>query len=127
MAGQALTKTTWYPIAKKVGSILGYKITKKTVESVISKAVPVIGGAISGGITYVTFKPMGRRLADVFVKYLNGDYDIEMELNLEFAKSIENLDEDIVEVADAEFIDVDDAESEVIEEVTMEMINEEKE
>lgn len=127
VAGQALTKTTWYPIAKKVGSILGYKITKKTVESVISKAVPVIGGAISGGITYVTFKPMGRRLADVFVKYLNGDYDIEMELNPEFAKSIENLDEDIVEVADAEFIDVDDAESEVIEEVTMEIINEEKE
>lgn len=64
---------------------------------------------------------------NVFVKYLNGDYDIEMELNPEFAKSIENLDEDIVEVADAEFIDVDDAESEVIEEVTMEIINEEKE
>ena len=32
VAGQALTKTTWYPLVKKIGALLGQKITKKTVE-----------------------------------------------------------------------------------------------
>lgn len=62
VSSHALTKTTWYPLVKKVASVLGQKITKKSVEKTISKAVPVIGGAISGGLTYVTFNPMGKRL-----------------------------------------------------------------
>lgn len=103
VAAKALTKTTWYPIVKKVGSILGYKITKKTVENFISKSVPIVGGFISGGITFVTFKPLGGRLADVFVKLLNGDFDIEMELNPEFAKTTGASDEDL----DGDFIEAE--------------------
>lgn len=104
VAAQALTKTVWYPIFKKVGSMLGYKITKKTVESIITKAVPLIGGVISGGITYVTFKPMGNRLADVFVKMINGEYDKEMELNPEFLRSLEKTHDTELE---QDFIDVE--------------------
>ena len=108
VAAQALTRTTWYPVVKKVGSILGYKITKKTVENFISKSVPLVGGFISGGLTFVTFKPLGGRLADVFVKLLNGDFDIEMELNPEFEKTLgvsdEELESDFIE---GEFEDID--------------------
>ncbi len=32
VASKALTKTTWYPLVKKVGAVIGTKITKKTVE-----------------------------------------------------------------------------------------------
>lgn len=32
VAAQALTKTAWYPLVKKVGALIGMKITKKTVE-----------------------------------------------------------------------------------------------
>ena len=108
VAAQALTRTTWYPVVKKVGSILGYKITKKTVENFISKSVPLVGGFISGGLTFVTFKPLGGRLADVYVKLLNGDFDIEMELNPEFEKTLgvsdEELESDFIE---GEFEDID--------------------
>lgn len=107
VASQALTQTTWYPILKTVGSLLGFKITKKTVESVINNAVPVIGGFISGGMTYAAFNPMGQRLSDMFVKVLNGDFDIEMELNPDFALSLEEIKQELEEdFIDAEFEDV---------------------
>ncbi len=88
VAAQALTKTAWYPLVKKVGAVIGLKITKKTVEKTITKAVPVVGGVVSGGLTYVTFRPMGHRLADTLVQNLNGDVDDELELNPEFAAEV---------------------------------------
>ena len=92
VAGKALTKTAWYPLVKKTGAILGQKVTKKTVEKVIAKGVPVVGGFISGGLTYVTFKPMGKRLAKVLAKNLNGDYDDDLELNPNFVKNLKKVD-----------------------------------
>jgi hypothetical protein len=91
VAAQALTKTTWYPLVKKVGALIGKQITKKTVEKTITKAVPVVGGVLSGGLTYVTFRPMGHRLADTLVRNLNGDFDDQLELNAEFAASLNVL------------------------------------
>lgn len=88
VAKQALTKTTWYPLVKRIGTILGTKITKKTVEKVITKAVPVIGGVISGGLTYATFKPLGRRLATTLARNLNGEFMEDLELRPEFAEKI---------------------------------------
>lgn len=88
VAAQALTKTTWYPLVKKVGAVIGVRITKKTVEKTITKAVPIVGGVISGGLTYVTFRPMGQRLADVLVRNLNGDFDDPLDLNPTFAATL---------------------------------------
>lgn len=70
VAGKALTQTVWYPMVKKVGAIIGQKITKKTVEKTITKAVPVLGGVVSGGLTFVTFRPMGHRLTETFARGL---------------------------------------------------------
>jgi hypothetical protein len=88
VAAQALTKTTWYPLVKKVGALIGQKVTKKTVEKTITKFVPVVGGVLSGGLTYVTFRPMGHRMADTMVNHLNGDFSDELELTSEFAASL---------------------------------------
>jgi hypothetical protein len=95
VAAQALTKTAWYPLVKKVGAVVGVSITKTTVQKTITKAVPVVGGVISGGLTYVTFRPMGHRLADTLVKNLNGEFDDELELNPQFASMAEPV---VVEV-----------------------------
>lgn len=111
VAAQALTKTTWYPIVKRVGAIIGQKITKKTVEKTITKAVPVIGGVVSGGITYLTFKPLGNRLADVLANNLMGVYDEDLELNPEFVKDFNGIiDEGEIEIIDGDFVDLDPAE-----------------
>lgn len=86
VAAQALTKTAWYPLLKKVASAIGVKITKNTIEKTITKAVPVIGGAISGVVTFATFRTMGASLADVLTQNLQGEIskDDGMELNPEF-------------------------------------------
>ncbi|MGP5244397.1 hypothetical protein ACTXMA_09490, partial [Corynebacterium variabile] len=88
---KALTKTVWYPVLKKVAAQLGQKITKKTVEKTITKAVPVIGGVVSAGLTFATFRPMGYRLADVFVRNLNGEFSEDaLELNEDFVATLKS-------------------------------------
>lgn len=113
VAAKALTKTFWYPTVKKVGALLGKEITKKTVAKTVSKAVPIIGGVISRGLTYMTFKPMGKRLTDVFFKSLNGeltDVDIDFELNPDFVEKINKAHKETTEssqIIDGEFSEID--------------------
>ena len=88
VAQQALMKTTWYPLVKKVGVLVGKQVVKEPVGKTVTKVVPVVGGAISGAITYATFRPMGGRLANVLVRNLNGEFDeTGMELRPEFKKA----------------------------------------
>lgn len=58
----ALTKTVWYPIVKKIAAWLGIRITKDSVAKAASKIIPFVGAAISGTLTYATFKPMANKL-----------------------------------------------------------------
>lgn len=67
---KALTKGTIYPIVKKVTTSVGLKMTKDIFAKNISKVVPVVGGVVSGGITYAMFKPGCRKLQKSF-KSLN--------------------------------------------------------
>ena len=104
VAMQALTKTTWYRLVKKVAAVIGVKITKKTVEKTIANAVPILGGLISGGLTYFTFQPMGGMLADTFVKKINGVFDSELELSEAFKASLAEVKE--LGIIEAEFTEV---------------------
>lgn len=62
VAAKALTKTWYYPLVKKIAALLGQRIVKETFAKGVSKAVPVLGAALSGGLTLATFKPMANRL-----------------------------------------------------------------
>ena len=57
-----VTKTVWYPILKNVLKYFGVKVTKESLKKGIQKAVPVIGGFVSGGVTYVGLSKSGERL-----------------------------------------------------------------
>lgn len=59
---KALTKTAWYPLMKKVLRSVGIQMTKNTFAKTAGKVVPVIGGVVSGGMTYASFKPSAERL-----------------------------------------------------------------
>ncbi|MCL1862283.1 MAG: hypothetical protein FWF78_01815 [Defluviitaleaceae bacterium] len=63
VAAKPLTKTLWYPILKSILRNVGVKITKKSVGNFVSKAVPVVGGVVSGGVSYVIYKTMANSLA----------------------------------------------------------------
>ncbi|MTB55904.1 hypothetical protein [Streptococcus uberis] len=95
VAQKTLTKTIWYNPMKKIGSIIGTKITKKSIGNLVTKSVPIVGGMISGGLTYATFKPMGKRLAMTFYKNLNGDFDTDsgMTYNDNFKNTVNETDE----------------------------------
>lgn len=62
LANEALTKTAIYPVVKKVAKELRSKVAKRIYVKSASKVVPVIGGAVSGGLTYASFKPNCMRL-----------------------------------------------------------------
>lgn len=58
----ALTKTAWYGPTKNVLKVVGVKITKETVGKGLSKAIPLIGGVVSGGMTFVVLSTEANRL-----------------------------------------------------------------
>lgn len=58
----ALTKTVWYPIVKNVSKWIGVKMTKDVAAKSISKVVPILGGIVSGVLTYATFSPSAKKL-----------------------------------------------------------------
>lgn len=65
---QALTKTFYYPIIKSIVKFFGGKMTKDIFAKGVSKAIPVVGGVISGAITLITMRPMGIRLYETLEK-----------------------------------------------------------
>ena len=54
---KALTKGTIYPIVKNVAKWFSVKMTKEVFAGFFKKALPVVGGVIGGGITFLSFKP----------------------------------------------------------------------
>jgi len=59
---QALTKTAYYPIDKQVGKWIGISVTKRGIAGGVAKAVPLVGGVVSAGLTAATIRPMGKKL-----------------------------------------------------------------
>lgn len=58
----ALTKGTIYPIVKSVAKWFNVRMTKEVFAGFFKKTIPVVGGVIGGGITYLTFKPCCEKL-----------------------------------------------------------------
>ena len=60
----ALTKGSVYPVVKSIARWFNVNMTKQVFAGFFKKAIPVVGGVVGGGITYVTFKPCCDRLKD---------------------------------------------------------------
>ncbi len=61
---KALTKGTIYPVVKEVSKWFGVKMTKQVFAGFFKKAIPIAGGVIGGGITYMSFKPCCDKLKE---------------------------------------------------------------
>ena len=60
----ALTKGVLYPLVKQIAKWVGINLTKQSFSRGVSKLVPIVGGIVSGGLTYVTFKPQSKKLKE---------------------------------------------------------------
>lgn len=73
---KVMPKVVLYPIVKQISKTIGIKLSKSAATKGISKVVPLLGGLISGGITYASMKPMGGRLARILHE-VNFEYSEE--------------------------------------------------
>ena len=80
---------------KVVAQKLGVKMNKQIFAKSIGKVVPLIGGVVSGGLTYATFKPSALRLE----KHLKTLPTADVDFYKNSSKS--NLSDDII---DAEIV-----------------------
>lgn len=79
---KALAKTLWYPILEKVLKIFGVNLTKGGFAKGLGKFIPIVGGVVSGGLTYTTMKPMGKNLQKELSKLVNYS-DVQYQRDVE--------------------------------------------
>lgn len=59
---RALMSITWYPVVKYSLRVIGINITKSSFTKWASKIVPVIGGFVSSGLTFMALQTQSARL-----------------------------------------------------------------
>lgn len=59
---RALMRITWYPVVKYSLRVIGINITKSSFTKGASKIVPVIGGFVSSGLTFMALQTQSARL-----------------------------------------------------------------
>lgn len=98
---KALTKGTIYPIVKSISKWFGVKMTKEVFAGFFKKAIPLVGGAIGGGLTYATFKPccdkLKNVLQDTYLSNPNYKENIGDVIDIEAEIDVDMYDENIVE------------------------------
>ncbi len=80
LAQKALTKGTVYPIVKKVALNVGARMTKQIFVDGVASAISVLGGVLSGGLTYAMFKPGCMKLRKNLMSYNLCDPDYYKEV-----------------------------------------------
>jgi hypothetical protein len=92
---KALTKGTIYPIVKSVAKWFNMKMTKEVFAGFFKKSIPIVGGVIGGGITYLTFKPCCVKLKESLQDTILSNKNYVQ-------------DKDLIEIEDAEIVETDE-------------------
>ncbi|MEG1366632.1 MAG: hypothetical protein RSC96_05380, partial [Oscillospiraceae bacterium] len=83
----ALTKGMVYPIIKNIMKWFNVNLTKKVFAGFFKKAIPLVGGVIGGGITFIAFKPccdkLKESLQDTYLSNPNHIVEADEELILD--------------------------------------------
>lgn len=91
---RALTRGTVYPVVKSVSKWFGVNMTKEVFAGFFKKTIPVVGGVLGGGITFLTFKPCCDKLKASLQKTILSDPNYQSdESDLTFAEYTELSDE----------------------------------
>ena len=61
---RALMSITWYPVVKHSLRLIGINITKSTAAKGFSKIVPIIGGFVSSGLTFMALQSQSTLLKE---------------------------------------------------------------
>lgn len=86
----ALTKGTIYPIVKSVAKWFNVRMTKEIFAGFFKKSIPVVGGLIGGGLTYLSFKPCCEKLKDALHDTILSNLNLKSDSELIEIKEEEN-------------------------------------
>jgi hypothetical protein len=64
-----LMKTAGFALARKILTSIGERLANKGATNVLGKAVPLLGGLLSGGMTFADFKKSAARMQQKLVEY----------------------------------------------------------
>ena len=93
---RSFVKSLYQPIVKQIAKWIGLNTVKGTAAKSAAKVLPLFGAVFSGGVTYLTFRPMAFRLQEelriemtLFSSldshfYFEVDHDLDREMNLEY-------------------------------------------
>lgn len=94
----ALMKTVWYPMLKNISKVVASKtLTKKALAGAASKAIPVIGGITSGGLTAVTMSVAAKKLNAELIRGYSSNYNEDI-----FSKDVEIIEAEFEEIESEE-------------------------
>ncbi len=82
LAKKALTKGAIYPVVKQIAKAIGIRMTTQIFSDSVASAIPLIGSALSGGLTYAMFKPCCNRLRKSLMNYNLCDPDYYKNYNV---------------------------------------------
>lgn len=64
-----LMKTAGYVLARKILTNLGERLAQKGASNILGKAVPIMGGLLSGSMTFASFKKSASDMQQKLIKY----------------------------------------------------------
>lgn len=100
---QFLMKASWYRAVKKTLQIIGVNLTKKAFTQGFSKVLPVIGGVVSSGLTFMSLQSQSSRLKKHLRELPPPGIEAEMwKLSIMSANSVEQ-EQSFVGATDAAF------------------------
>ena len=100
---QFLMKTSWYRAVKKTLQMIGVNLSKKAFTQGFSKVLPVIGGVVSSGLTFMSLQSQSSRLKMHLRELPPPGIDAEMwKRGIMTANSVEQ-EQGIVGTVDAAF------------------------
>lgn len=104
-----LTKTFYYPIIKSTVRFFGGRMTREIFGKAVAKAIPILGGVVSGGITFATLRPMGSRLVKDLdtAKFSYNKEELEIDL-FEIQNVVQTQEEDSRDMQNLENISISD-------------------
>ncbi|WP_238916273.1 EcsC family protein [Clostridium sp. YIM B02555] len=111
---QVLIRNIYFPVIKKIAETIGLKMTKDTFTKGGTKAIPILGGVISGGLTYISMKSMGNRLRLALESSVNKNYTEE-----DLKNDIQDLERVTGETIDIQCEAVDTESNDIIEEASI--------
>ena len=99
----ALTKGAVYPVIKAILKWFGIKLTKSVFAGFFKKAIPIVGGVVGGGITFLTFKPCCYRLKNVLQDTMLSNPDhVSTQEEDEFVSKIQSG-----EIVEGDYIEIE--------------------